>query len=94
MTRKEENLQELKVGDNVWLGAKNIHSKQPLKILDQKRYGSFKISKDIGQGAFQIELPEEWMIHNMFNKDLLTQCRKPHFKGQHMDPASLLEIIN
>ena len=42
---------------------------------------------------FQLELPEEWMIHNMFNKDLLTQCRESHFKGQHMNPA-LLEIIN
>jgi len=30
----------------------------------------------------------------MFNKDLLTKCREPHFKGQHMDPAPLLDIIN
>jgi len=62
--------------------------------LDKKRYKSFRISKDIGQGTFQIELPEEWMIHNMFNKDLLTQYRKPHFKGQHIDSVPLPEIIN
>ena len=30
----------------------------------------------------------------MFNEDLLTQCRKPHFKRQHMDPIPLPEIIN
>ena len=30
----------------------------------------------------------------MFNEDLLTQCRKPHFKRQHMDLILLLEIIN
>ena len=56
----------------MWLEAKNIHSKQPSKKLDQKRYGPFKILKDIGQRVFQIELPEGWMIHNMFNEDLLT----------------------
>jgi len=30
----------------------------------------------------------------MFNKDLLTQCKKPQFKEQHMDTASPLDIIN
>jgi len=34
------------------------------------------------------------MIHNMFNKDLLTRCRKLHFKGQHMEPAPSPTIIN
>ena len=38
--------------------AKNIHSNWPSKKLDQKKYGPFKISKDIGQGVFQLELLE------------------------------------
>ena len=46
--KKRRNLQEKKVGDNVWLEAKNIHSKQSSKKLDQKRYRPFRISKDIG----------------------------------------------
>jgi len=44
--------------------------------------------------VFKLELPEEWMIHNMFNEDLLTKCRKPYFKGQHMNLASQPTIIN
>jgi len=60
--------------------------------LDNKRYGPFRIVKDIGLGAFQLELPEGWMIHNIFNEDLLTQCVK--FKGQHKDPAPPPIIIN
>ena len=56
--RKRRNSQGLKVGDNMWLEAKNIHLNRPLRKLDQKRYGPFNISKDIGQGAFQLELPE------------------------------------
>ena len=65
-----------------------------MKKLDQKRYRSFRISKNIGLKVFQLELLEGWMIHNIFNEDLLTRCREPHFKEQHMEPASLPTIIN
>ena len=56
--KKRRNPQGLKVGDHVWLENKNIQSNQPLKKLDNKRYRPFKILKDIGLGAFQLELPE------------------------------------
>ena len=57
--KKRRNPQRLKAGDNVWLENKNIQLNQPPKKLDQKRYGPFKISKDIGLGTFQLELLEE-----------------------------------
>jgi len=78
----------------VWLENKNIHLNRPLKKLDQKRYRSFRISKNIGLEAFQLELPEEWMVHNMFNEDLLTRCEEPQFKEQHMELAPLPTIVN
>ena len=56
--KKRRNPQGLKVGDNVWLENKNIHLNRPSKKLDQKRYGPFRISKNIGLGAFQLELLE------------------------------------
>jgi len=56
--RKRRNPQGLKVRDHVWLENKNIHSNQLSKKLDNKRYGLFKILKDIGLGAFELELPE------------------------------------
>ena len=56
--KKRRNPQGLKVGDHVWLENKNIQSNRPSKKLDNKRYGPFRISKDIGLGAFQLELPE------------------------------------
>ena len=70
--KKRQNPQGLKVRDNMWLENKNIHSNQLSKKLDNKRYRPFRISKDIVSGAFQLELPKGWMIHNIFNKDLLT----------------------
>ena len=65
----------------MWLEAKNIHSNQPSKKLNQKRYKSFKILKNIKQEVFQLEFPKEWMIHNVFNEDLLIRCGEPHFLG-------------
>ena len=52
------------------------------------------ISKDISQEAFQLELPEEWMVHNVLNKDLLTRCREPQFKRQYMGQVPTPDIIN
>ena len=34
------------------------------------------------------------MIHNVFNEDLLTRCKEPHFSEQHMKPAPPPDIIN
>jgi len=44
--------------------------------------------------VFQLELSKEWAIHNVFNEDLLTQCKESYFKEQHMDIALPLDIIN
>jgi len=84
----------LKAGDDIWLEAKNIYSNRLSKKLNQKRYRPFRISKDIGLGVFQLKLPEKWMIYDMFNKDLLTKCREPHYQEQHMEPIFPSMIIN
>jgi len=78
----------------MWLENKNIQSNQSSIKLDQKRYRPFRISKNIGLGVFQLELPEGWAIHNMFNEDLLTRCNELQFKGRHIEPAPVPIIIN
>ena len=62
--------------------------------MDNKRYEPFRITKNIGSRVFQLELPEGWMIHNVFNEDLLTQCVEPKFQIQYKDPVPLPVIIN
>ena len=78
----------------MWLEAKNIYSNRLSKKLDQKRYGSFRILKDIDQGVLQLALSEGCIIHNVFNKDLLTCCKEPQFQEQHIEPAPPPIIIN
>jgi len=55
---------------------------------------TFRISKDIGLEAFQLGLLNGWMIHNVFNENLLIRYREPHFKGQYMKLAPPPTIIN
>ena len=55
--KKRQNPQGLKAGEHVWLVNKNIQSNRLSRKLDNKKYGPFKITKDIGSGAFQLELP-------------------------------------
>jgi len=43
----------------------------PQRSWTRKKYRPFKITKNIGQEAFQLELLKGWAIHNVFNKDLL-----------------------
>ena len=83
--KKRRNPQGLKVRDNIWLENKNIYLNRFSKKLDQKRYRPFKISKDIGLWVFQLKLPEEWAIYNVFNEDLLTRCNELQFKNQHIE---------
>ena len=92
--KKRQNSQGLKVGDNVWLENKNIQLNQLSKKLDNKKYKSFRISKDISLGAFQLKLLERWAIHNIFNEDLLIWYVEPNFKEQHEELAPPPIIIN
>jgi len=50
--------------------------------------------KDIGSEAFELELSEGWMIHNVFNEDVLTQCVELKFKEQYDELAPPPTIIN
>ena len=34
------------------------------------------------------------MIHDVFNEDLLTQCKELYYKDQHMELALSSDIIN
>jgi len=92
--KKRQNLQGLKEEDNIWLEAKNIHSNRPSKKLDQKQYRPFKFLKAIGQEVFWLKLPEGWIIHDVFNENLLIRCKEPQYKEQHVKPALLPDIIN
>jgi len=58
--------------DQVWLEGKNLRLPYQATKLAPKRYGPFKIIKEISPVAYQLALPLTWKIHDMFHTSLLS----------------------
>jgi Chromo (CHRromatin Organisation MOdifier) domain len=72
------------VGDLVWLNRKNIATTRPSRKFDSKRFGPFKILKVVGDSklAFQLELPPQWKIHDVFHASLLDPHHANEIEGR------------
>jgi hypothetical protein len=64
----------------------------PTTKLAPKWYGPFKIKKKISDIVFQLELPHQWKIHNVFHTFLLTPYIKTELYGPNF-PEPPLEIV-
>jgi hypothetical protein len=60
-----------KEGDKVWLDAKDITTTRPSKKLDDKRFGPYKVKKQISPNAYELQLPKSWKIHPVFHTSRL-----------------------
>jgi hypothetical protein len=74
--------EDFKPGDSMWLEATNIHSNQPSRKLDNKRYGPFKVEEKVSDWAYRLKLPETWAIHNIFHSTFLTRTHTVEFDSQ------------
>jgi hypothetical protein len=83
--KKRSDKYELNVGDLVMLNGKNLKTRRPKKKLDHKFWGPFKILRNIKGTAFQLELPDEWNIHDVFHASLLEPYRKSTIDGRSND---------
>src|SRR5579863_4346505 len=61
-----------KVGQKVWLEAKNLPLPHGTIKLAPKRHGPFQIVRVISPVAYQLQLPHQWNIHPVFHASLLT----------------------
>ena len=61
-----------KVGQKVWLEAKNLPLPHGTIKLAPKRHGPFQITRVISPVAYQLQLPHQWSIHPVFHASLLT----------------------
>jgi hypothetical protein len=66
---------EFRVGQKVWLRIKYIAVMRSSRKLDWQRYGPFAITKRIGKVAYELDLPEDLKIHNVFHVSLLREHR-------------------
>jgi len=64
-----------RVGDKVWLNARNIRTRRPCRKLDDKWIGPFEVLQVIGSTACKLALPTSLRIFNVFHVSLLRPCK-------------------
>jgi hypothetical protein len=84
---------KLQTDDLVWLEGKNLKTQYPSAKLAPKRYGPFKIDKEIGLGSYQLELPKHMKIHPVFHASLLTPYKETDAHGPNFrrPPPDIIE---
>ena len=76
---KEKKHHVYQVGDQVWLYGHNIKTYHPTEKLAPKHHGPFPINRVLSTITYQLTLPEQWKIHDVFHVDLLTPYRETEF---------------
>ena len=75
-TKGKELEKKYMTGDQVWLEGRNLRIDRLSSKLAPKRYGPFKIGKVLSPITYQLILPPQWKIHDIFHADLLTPYRE------------------
>jgi hypothetical protein len=70
-----------KVGEKVWLSAKNLISALPSKKLAPKRYGPFTVEAVLSPITFKIRLPSSWKSHPVFHASELSCYQETEVHG-------------
>jgi hypothetical protein len=79
--KKGTNYKPYQERDQVWLEATNLKMTHPTAKLALKRYRPFTIKKKVLDIVFQLELPHQWKIHNVFHASLLTPYVETELHG-------------
>jgi hypothetical protein len=77
----------------VWLEGANLKRMYPKSKLDAKRYSPFPITKEVSPMVFQLALPLQWHIHNVFHASLLTPYKEMEEHGDNFvqPPPELID---
>ena len=92
-TKGKELEQRYKTGDQVWLEGCNLRIDRPSVKLAPKRYRPFKIRKVLSPITYQLALPPQWKIHDVFHADLLTPYHETKLHGPNFTrpPPDLID---
>jgi hypothetical protein len=90
--KKGTNYKPYQEQDRVWLEATNLKTTHPTTKLAPKWYGPFTIKKKVSDVVFQLDLPHQWKIHNVFHTFLLTLYVKTDLHGSNFHEPPL-EIV-
>ena len=83
---------KFKVGEKVWLQAKQIKIHQQSSKLGPKQLGPFTITKVLSEVDYQLALPPALKAHDMFHVDHLSPYRGNEVNGLEPPPPEPVTI--
>lgn len=83
---------DYRIGEKVWLSAKNINQTRPSPKLSFKRLGPFEITKKLTPVNYELKLPPSLAIHNRFHVTLLSKYTEPFAPEQKLDNPPPIEV--
>src|SRR6266446_7064870 len=80
-------------GQKVWLEATHLKTTHPTAKLSLRRYGPFEITKKLSHVVYQLCIPQQWKIHDVFHTALLTPYKEmeEHGLNYHEPPPDVIE---
>jgi len=92
--KEKTNYKPYVIGDKVWLEGTNL--KLPANLtskLSPRRYGPFRVAAKISNVAYQLELPLQWKIHDVFHASLITPYQETQEHGANYiePPPNIIE---
>lgn len=91
--RRVQELPKIPIGSKVYISAKNIRTTRPAKKFAAKWHGPFRVIRKIGLDNYQIELPSEWKIHNVFHSSLLRPSKPDQIAGRRQQTIVQPQIL-
>jgi hypothetical protein len=69
--------------DKVWLEGHNLTTTHPSAKLAPRHYSPFPITHVISCTSYQLKIPFQWKIHNVFHATLLTLYKETPLNRKH-----------
>ncbi len=82
----------ISVGDKVWLLRRNLKTRRPNDKLDYRHLGPFRVSKQVNEVAYRLDLTSSMKIHPVFHVSLLEPYRESTIPGRLPTPPPPIEI--
>lgn len=91
--KRVKDAPDYKVGDKVWLSAKNITTTAPSKKLAAKKLGPYEIIRKLGPLDYELRLPTSMKaLHPIFHVSLLSPHKMSHIEGREVPRPQPIEI--
>jgi hypothetical protein len=76
-----KKFQPYEEGEQVWLEGTNLKTLYPSAKLGPKQYGPFKVTKRFSNTVYELGIPQQWKIHNVFHANLLMPYKEMELHG-------------